>query len=129
MLTAALNFDTRRSMEKIDAVEALAALAQANRLDVYRLLVQAGPNGLPAGQIAEKLKLAPNTLTFHLDRLRNARLVSARRDGRSIIYAARYDTMDGLLGFLSENCCDGRPALCGPAVRKSARKVARKKIA
>jgi DNA-binding transcriptional ArsR family regulator len=104
-------------MEKSNAVAALAALAQDNRLDVYRVLVQAGPDGLPAGQVAAALKLAPNTLTFHFDRLRGAGLVSVRRDGRSMIYAARYDTMNALLAYLTENCCKGRPGQCLPAAR------------
>jgi ArsR family transcriptional regulator, arsenate/arsenite/antimonite-responsive transcriptional repressor len=77
-------------MEKTDAVAALAALAQDNRLDVFRLLVQAGPEGMPAGAVAEALEVAPNTLTFHFDRLRMAGLVTARRDGRSVIYTAQY---------------------------------------
>lgn len=107
-------------MEKSAAVTALAALAQANRLDVYRLLVQAGPEGMPAGAIASALKLAPNTLTFHFDRLRGAGLVTVRREGRSMIYAARYEAMNGLIAFLSANCCQGVPttgvrAACGPA--------------
>src|SRR5258708_32504605 len=101
-------------MEKSIAVAALAALAQDNRLDVYRLLVQAGPDGLPAGQVAAKLKLAPNTLTFHFDRLRDAELVTVRREGRSMIYAARFDTMNALVDFLTENCCQGA-APCAPA--------------
>jgi DNA-binding transcriptional ArsR family regulator len=104
-------------MEKSNVVAALAALAQDNRLDVYRLLVQAGPDGLPAGQVAVALKLAPNTLTFHFDRLRGAGLVSVRRDGRSMIYAARYDTMNALLSYLTENCCQGRADRCVPAAR------------
>ena len=111
-------------MEKSDAVTALAALAQDNRLDVFRLLVQAGPDGMPAGAVAEALGLAPNTLTFHFDRLRMARLVTVRRDGRSMIYAAQFATMNALLGFLTENCCAGAPCLpaaaCKP-VRKRAR--------
>src|SRR5215510_11238526 len=101
-------------MEKSDAVAALAALAQDNRLDVFRLLVQAGPEGMAAGQIAEKLGLAPNTLTFHFDRLRFAGLVTVRRDGRSMIYAARYETMNGLLSFLTDNCCQGASTTCAP---------------
>src|ERR1700734_1498657 len=109
-------------MEISKAVTALAALAQDNRLDIFRLLVQAGPEGLPAGHVAEKLGLAPNTLTFHFDRLRGAGLVTVRRDGRSMIYAARYETMNGLLGFLTENCCQGAPCApaeaCKPARRK-----------
>jgi|SRR6516164_6613083 DNA-binding transcriptional ArsR family regulator len=94
-------------MEKTDAVTALAALAQDNRLDIFRLLVRAGPDGLAAGRVAEELDLAPNTLTFHFDRLRSAGLVSVRRDGRSMIYTARFEAMNGLVGFLTENCCQG----------------------
>ena len=96
-------------MEKTTAVGALAALAQDNRLDVFRLLVQAGPDGMTAGSIAEALDLAPNTLTFHFDRLRMAGLATVRREGRSMIYAAQFETMDALLGFLTENCCGGAP--------------------
>ena len=95
-------------MEKIDAVAALAALAQDNRLDVFRLLVQAGPEGMAAGEVAEKLDLSPNNLTFHFDRLRHAGLVSVRRDGRSMIYAARYEQMKALLAYLAENCAKAR---------------------
>src|SRR6185312_6302799 len=102
-------------MEKTDAVAALAALAQDNRLDVFRLLVQAGPEGLTAGAVATALDLPPNTLTFHFDRLRMAGLVTARRDGRSVIYAAQFDKMNALLGFLTENCCGG--ASCAPAAQ------------
>jgi ArsR family transcriptional regulator len=111
-------------MEKTDAVTALAALAQDNRLDVFRLLVQAGPEGMPAGAVAAALDLAPNTLTFHFDRLRTAGLVTVRRDGRSMIYAAQFDKMNSLLGFLTENCCGG--AQCAPAAEcKPARKRAK----
>jgi ArsR family transcriptional regulator, arsenate/arsenite/antimonite-responsive transcriptional repressor len=105
----------------IDAVTALAALAQDNRLDVFRLLVKAGPNGLPAGQVADALGLAPNTLTFHFDRLRGAGLVTVRREGRSMIYAARYETMNALLGYLTDNCCKGVPDAPASPVRKPAR--------
>jgi ArsR family transcriptional regulator, arsenate/arsenite/antimonite-responsive transcriptional repressor len=104
-------------MEQSEAVAALAALAQDNRLDVYRLLVQAGPTGMPAGNVASALKLAPNTLTFHFDRLRQAGLVTVRRAGRSMIYAARYDVMNDLLGYLTENCCQGRE--CAPTKRRT----------
>jgi DNA-binding transcriptional ArsR family regulator len=108
-------------MKKTDAVVALAALAQDNRLDVFRLLVQAGPEGMPAGAVAEALDLAPNTLTFHFDRLRTAGLVTVRREGRSMIYAAQFEQMNALLGFLTENCCGGAP--CAPAAEcKPARK-------
>ena len=103
-------------MESSDAVAALAALAQDNRLDVFRLLVQAGPEGMPAGGVAAALDLAPNTLTFHFDRLRQAGLVTVRREGRSMIYAARFETMNALLAFLTENCCGGAPEKCGAPV-------------
>jgi len=115
-------------MKTPNAVAALAALAQDNRLDIFRLLVQAGPDGMAAGQVANKLGLAPNTLTFHFDRLRVAGLVTVRRDGRSMIYAAHYETMNGLLAFLTENCCQGAPASCAPVECKptwSARKKER----
>jgi DNA-binding transcriptional ArsR family regulator len=108
-------------MKKDHAVSALAALAQDNRLDVFRLLVQAGPDGMPAGRVAEALDLAPNTLTFHFDRLRDAGLVTVRREGRSMIYAAHYATMNGLISFLTENCCKGAPEKLTPAIRKPVR--------
>ena len=111
-------------MKNPDAVSALAALAQDNRLDMFRLLVEAGPDGMPAGQVAIKLKLAPNTLTFHFDRLRDAGLVNVRREGRSMIYAAQFATIDNLIGFLTENCCGGRPELCAPASKPAARRKA-----
>lgn len=101
-------------MESSDAVVALAALAQDNRLAVFRLLVEAGPEGMPAGAVAATLGLAPNTLTFHFDRLRQAGLVTVRREGRSMIYAARFETMNALLGFLTQNCCGGAPEKCAP---------------
>ncbi len=101
-------------MEMIDAVEALAAISQESRLDVYRLLVEAGSEGMAAGEIAARLKLSPNTLTFHFDRLRHAALVTVRRDGRSMIYSARFDTMNDLLGYLTQNCCSGKRS-CAPA--------------
>jgi ArsR family transcriptional regulator len=119
-------------MEQADAIAALAALAQDNRLEIYRLLVQAGPGGMAAGAVASALKIAPNTLSFHFDRLRHAGLVSVARQGRSQVYAARYETMTNLLAYLTENCCGGRPELCepvacGPAkpVRKGKKEVVR----
>jgi len=114
-------------MEKIDAVVALSALAQDSRLDVFRLLVEAGPDGMPAGEIAEALGLAPNTLTFHFDRLRAAGLVSVRRDGRSMIYAARFETMNALVGFLTDNCCGGQPERCLPERRCDPAKATKRK--
>jgi DNA-binding transcriptional ArsR family regulator len=114
-------------MKKHDALAALAALAQENRLDVFRLLVEAGPDGLSAGSVANTLKLAPNALTFHFDRLREAGLVTVRRDGRSMIYAAQFDRMNALIGYLTENCCQGRAEQCTPALRKTDARAMRKK--
>lgn len=116
-------------MKNADAVAALAALAQENRLDVFRLLVQAGPDGMAAGVVATALKLAPNTLTFHFDRLRDAGLVTVRRDGRSMIYAARFEAMNSLLGFLTENCCQGAAETCAPVTCKPVRKKREKEPA
>ena len=99
-------------MKKAEAVAALAALAQDNRLEVFRLLMEAGPEGLAAGRVADALKLAPNTLTFHFDRLRDAGLVTVRRKGRSMIYAARFETMNALIAYLTENCCRGQAEQC-----------------
>ena len=104
-------------METSAAVTALAALAQDNRLEIFRLLVQAGPEGMAAGHVAERLGLAPNTLTFHFDRLRMAGLVTVRRDGRSMIYAAHIDAMNALVSYLTDHCCQGRPELCAPNPR------------
>ncbi len=115
-------------MKKQDALAALAALAQDNRLDVFRLLVQAGPEGVAAGAVAVALDLAPNTLTFHFDRLRLADLVTVRREGRSMIYAARFETMNDLLGFLTENCCGGAPEKCSPAAACKPTRAKRRKV-
>lgn len=113
-------------MEKDQAVAALAALAQDSRLDVFRLLVRAGQAGMPAGAVATALDIAPNTLSFHFDRLRHAGLVSVTRDGRSLIYTARYETMRGLLDYLSDDCCAGVDLSAG---RCASPKPSRKKKA
>lgn len=99
-------------METNNAIAALAALAQESRLSAFRLLVQAGPEGLSASRIAEALKIPSSSLSFHLKELTHAGLVVPRQQGRFILYAARFDTMDALLGFLTENCCGGNP--CSP---------------
>lgn len=99
-----------------EAVEALSALAQGHRLAVFRLLVKAGGEGLPAGEIAREVGVRPNTLSSHLTILTHAGLIVARREGRSIIYAADYERMRGLLGFLVADCCGGRPEICAPLV-------------
>ena len=108
--------------------DALAALAQDNRLDIFRLLVEAGPDGLAAGKVSEKLGLAPNTLTFHFDRLRDSGLVTVRRDGRSMIYAAQFDVMHGLLAYLTENCCHGAVETSAPIVACKPARPKRTKI-
>jgi len=113
-------------MKKAEVIAALAALAQDHRLEAYRLLVQAGPEGMPAGEVAATIGLPPNTLTFHFDRLREAALVTVRREGRSMIYAARYDTLFAMLGALTENCCRGNAscALAGCVTgKKSTRRM------
>lgn len=118
-------------MEKSDAIVALAALAQESRLDIYRLLVQAGPEGLPAGQIGERLGLPSATLAFHLKELKNAKLATCRRNGRSLIYAAEYPVMNALLSFLTENCCGrstaGYAPICAPETSSLREKPARRK--
>ena len=112
-------------MESKTAVRALGALAHETRLAIYRLLVQAGSAGLPVGTIGDKLKLAPATLSFHLAGLKHAGLVSARRDGRTLYQAADYEAMNGLVGYLSENCCDGED--CGVVARVPVSKIGRRK--
>ena len=101
-------------MEESSAIEALSALAHDSRLAIYRLLMQEGANGLPAGQVGQRLGIPANALSFHLTRLRYAGLVTARRNGRQIIYAADYGGMQKLMGFLTENCCHNAPEGCSP---------------
>lgn len=98
-------------METKTAVTALAALAQESRLAIFRLLVQAGPDGLAAGRIGEALGIAPSSLSFHMKELTHAGLVSSRQESRFVIYSAHFGTMNELLGFLTENCCGGAPCL------------------
>ncbi len=101
-------------MELEIAVPCLAALAHSGRLQVFRMLVQAGAMGLPAGEIARRQDVPPNSLSANLNILANAGLVRARRQGRSIIYTAEYDRMGALLGFLMKDCCGGSPEICWP---------------
>lgn len=112
-------------MKKKEAVDALSALAQQSRLDVFRLLVRAGPDGIPAGELGERLGLPSATLSFHLNTLRHARLIENRRDGRRLIYGARLEAISELMGFLMENCCQGHPEAC--AFLNSARARARRR--
>lgn len=98
-------------METLEVVEALGALAQTTRLTIFRLLVQAGPQGLPAGEIARRLGTPSATLSFHLKELAHASLVRARQESRFLYYSANFATMNMLLAFLTENCCQGEPCL------------------
>ena len=107
-------------MDKKAALDALSALSQETRLDLFRLLVTVGPEGLPAGVIAESLGVLPSSLTFHLNHLLRAGLITQRRLSRQLIYSAEYGTMNDLLAYLTENCC-GRDALCNPACKATAR--------
>jgi ArsR family transcriptional regulator len=99
-------------MDNKAVIAALAALAQDSRLAVFRLLVQAGPEGLAATKIAEQLEIPPSSLSFHLKELTHAELVTQTKAGRSLIYSANFSTMNGLIGFLTENCCGGN--VCTP---------------
>lgn len=107
-------------MEANQTIVALAALAHESRLAVFRALVQAGPQGLPAGQIATLLDVPPSSLSFHLKELAHARLVTSRQEGRFIFYCANFTTMNGLLTYLTENCCGGNP--CSPTASCSTSK-------
>src|SRR5690349_16190636 len=110
-------FHNYRNMETKTVIAALAALAQQTRLAIYRLLVEAGPQGLPVGAIAERLGLANATLSFHLKELTHAQLTVAVPNGRSIIYSANFITMNGLIDYLTENCCAGTAcAPCSPSI-------------
>jgi ArsR family transcriptional regulator, arsenate/arsenite/antimonite-responsive transcriptional repressor len=110
-------------MEMNRALDALAALAQETRLKVYRLLVEAGPEGLPAGRVGEELDLPPATLSFHLAHLTRAGLARSRQDGRFVIYSSDFQNMNALVGYLTENCCGGGacPPSSAPASRKARR--------
>ncbi len=112
-------------METIQAIEALAALAQETRLKVFRLLVKAGPEGMAAGRIGEALDLPPATLSFHLAQLAHAGLARGRQEGRFVIYSADFQNMDRLVGYLTENCCGGRS--CRPGDRQEAPARARRR--
>ena len=101
-------------MESTKAVLALAALAHEGRLTVFRELVRAGAEGLPAGEVARRMGVAASTMSASLSVLAHAGLVTSRRDGRSIIYSAAYDRMAALLGYLVQDCCHGRPEICAP---------------
>ena len=106
-------------MDQSQALSGFGALSQENRLEIVRLLVRAGPDGLPAGEIAEAVGISPSNLSFHLKELENAKLVAGRRESRLMIYSANYLALRGLVDFLMRDCCAGHPKICQPApVRK-----------
>ena len=102
-------------METRQVIDALGALAQETRLAVFRMLVEAGPSGLPAGEIGARLGLPPATASFHLAQLSRAGLLASRAQGRFVIYSADFERMNALLGYLTDNCCSG--ASCAPAAQ------------
>lgn len=99
-------------MKTAQVIEALGALAHEHRLTAYRLLVEQGPQGLPAGTIAERVRLLPSSLTFHLQVLHRAGLILKRREGRQLFYSADFEAMNSLVGYLTENCCAGSGEVC-----------------
>lgn len=104
-----LHFDYIGNMESNDIVTSLTALAQTSRLAIFRLLVQAGKEGMPAGKIAEALDIPSSSLSFHLKELHQAGLILQKQDGRFLIYTAHYEKMKAVLAYLTENCCSGNP--------------------
>jgi ArsR family transcriptional regulator, arsenate/arsenite/antimonite-responsive transcriptional repressor len=109
-------FYNSRIMDISEAISALGGLAQESRLKVFRLLMRAGSGGMPAGEIARALSVPSNTMSSHLAILTRAKLVQARRQGRSVIYAVDFDGTRALLSFLVEDCCQGEPAVCRPLI-------------
>ena len=116
-----------KNMEEKNALVALGALAQETRLELFRLLIQFAPNGLPAGEIAERLGVPAPTLSFHLKELSRAGLVEFRSEGRFVIYRARVDALQELIGFLTDNCCQGAPQQCVPAAAPVSVSTSRKR--
>lgn len=114
-------------METKHAVEALGALAHEYRLSIYRVLVERGPEGLPAGAIGEAVGLVPSSLTFHLQNLHRAGLIVQRRESRSLIYSVDFDAMSELVGYLTDNCCAGSGAACVTACKPVSKPKAAKK--
>jgi ArsR family transcriptional regulator len=108
-------------MESSIAIRRLSALAQESRLAVFKLLIKAGREGVAAGDVARALEITPNTLSAQLTILANAGLVTSRREGRSIIYAADFDGMSDLLVYMLEDCCQGRPEVCAPMAQAASR--------
>ena len=107
-------------MDERQALASFAALSQETRLQVIRMLVVAGPDGMAAGAIAERLEVSPSNVSFHLKELDRAGLISQQRESRSIIYSANFEALGGLVRFLMEACCAGHPEICAPAVAVAA---------
>jgi ArsR family transcriptional regulator, arsenate/arsenite/antimonite-responsive transcriptional repressor len=107
-------------MDERQALAGFAALSQETRLGVVRLLVRAGPDGMAAGAVAEAAGVSPSNVSFHLKELEHAGLIASRREARSIIYAADYEGLRGLIGFLMRDCCSGRPEICAPVLAAAA---------
>jgi ArsR family transcriptional regulator, arsenate/arsenite/antimonite-responsive transcriptional repressor len=127
-LTLFQNFDNLGNMEAMHAVSAMSALAQQSRLAIFRALVQAGPAGLPAGTIGERLGIPWATLSFHLKELKHAGLARCRRESRSIVYSADYAAMAELIAYLTENCCrESQAPCCAPEQNPSPRRIANEK--
>ena len=115
-------------MEESQALRGFAALSQETRLAIVRLLVRAGPDGLAAGAVAEAVEASPSNVSFHLKDLEHAGLIAARREARSIIYAASYDALRDLIAFLMKDCCAGRPEICAPAAAPCAPAKGRRRV-
>jgi len=103
-------------MDEAQALRSFAALSQETRLEIVRLLVKAGPDGMPAGAVGDAVGASSSRVSFHLSHLERAGLVRARRDARSIIYSVSFDALSGLVRFLMEDCCQGRPEICQPII-------------
>lgn len=116
-------------MKTKQAIAALGALAQETRLAAFRLLVQAGPEGMPAGEIADKLDLPASSLSFHLAQLTQAGMVVQLRAGRSLIYSVDFQSMNGLMAYLTQNCCGGSASVCTPVCEPATRSVKSRRIA
>ncbi|MEM8644103.1 MAG: metalloregulator ArsR/SmtB family transcription factor [Pseudomonadota bacterium] len=115
-MTQIFLFDSSGIMDINEAVDALGGLAQESRLKVFRLLIRAGTEGIAAGEIAKAVGIPKNTLSSHLGILTRAKLIQARKEGRSIIYAVDFEGTRSLLSFLVEDCCQGDPSVCGPLI-------------
>jgi DNA-binding transcriptional ArsR family regulator len=113
-------------MKTQKAIEALGALAHEHRLAIFRLLMEQGPNGLPAGVIGERIGLVPSTLTFHLQNLQRSGLAKCLRSGRQLVYSVDFDAMNGLIGYLTDNCCAATGETCDVACKPAPNKARRR---